>query len=103
MKGFLCSAAFLLLTGLSGCGSAGLFRDYPTAESPDVAAAPWPRLADTPAAPPKGEYGAGVPDPATGAAAIAVLSAEAQASAARAAALAEPVLSPEERARLGQE
>ena len=69
MNGFLCSAAFLLLVSLAGCGSAKLFSAHPVPESPGTAEAPWPRLVDTPEAPAKGTYGPGVPDPAAGVAA----------------------------------
>jgi len=98
--GLLCSAAFLLLLPLAGCGSAGLFRTHEVPESPGIADAPWPRLVDTPAAPTKGSYGTGVPDPAEGAAVTADLGQAAQDAAARAAALSAPVLTEAERRRL---
>jgi hypothetical protein len=66
MNGFLCSATFLLLASLAGCGGPKLFTAHPVPESPQVADAPWPRLVDTPEAPAKGTFGAGVPDPAVG-------------------------------------
>ncbi len=69
MNGFWCSAAFLLLVSLAGCGSAKLFSAHPVPESPEIADGPWPRLVDTPEAPAKGTYGPGVPDPAAGVAA----------------------------------
>lgn len=97
---FLCIAAFLLLPALAGCGSAGLFNSHEVPESPGVADAPWPRLVDTPAAPAKGEVTAGVPDPATGAAATASLNQTAREAAARAEALSAPVLTEAERRRL---
>ncbi len=100
MNSFLCSAAFLLLVSLAGCGSARLFSERPVPESPGVAEAPWPRLVDTPEAPAKGSYGAGVPDPATGAAATAELGLAARDAAERAEVLAEPVLTEAERRRL---
>lgn len=100
MNGFLCAAAFLLLLLLAGCGSAGLFRSHEVPESADLADAPWPRLVDTPAAPPRGEYAAGVPDPAQGAAASADLGQAARDAAARAEALSGPVLTEAERRRL---
>ena len=99
--GFLCTAAFLLLP-LAGCGSAKLFRSHQMPESPGVAEAPWPQLVDTPSAPPVGSYSDAVPDPARGAAAMAVLNQEAQDSAARAEALSAPVLSEAELRRLGK-
>ncbi len=100
MNGFLCSAVFLLLASLAGCGSAKLFSAHPIAESPGLADAPWPRLVDTPEAPAKGFYGAGVPDPAAGAAATAELGLVARDAAERAEVLAEPVLTEAERRRL---
>jgi len=99
--GFLCAAAVLLLS-LTGCGSAKLFRSHQIPESPGVAEAPWPQLVDTPAAPPPGTYTDSVPDPARGAAATAVLTQEAQESAARAEALSAPVLSEADLRRLGK-
>ncbi len=100
MNGFLCSAAFLLLVSLAGCGSAKLFNAHPVPESPGVAEAPWPRLVDTPEAPAKGPYGMGVPDPAAGVAATVELGLAARDAAARAEALSEPVLTEAERRRL---
>ena len=100
MKGFLCTATFLLLASLAGCGTAGLFKKDTTPESPDIASAPWPRLVDTPAAPPKGQYGPGVPDPAQGTAAAVELTLAAQDAAARAEALAAPPLTEADLARL---
>ncbi len=102
MNGFLCSAAFLLLVSLAGCGSAKLFSAHPVPESPGIADAPWPRLVDTPQAPAKGSYGAGVPDPAVGVAATVELGLAARDAAERAEALAEPVLTEAERRRLAR-
>jgi hypothetical protein len=100
INGFVCIATFLLLPPLAGCGSAGLFGTHELPESPGVADAPWPRLVDTPAAPAKGEYAAGVPDPTEGAAALSDLGLAARDAAARAEALAGPVLTEAERRRL---
>ncbi len=100
MNGFLCSAAILLLVSLAGCGSAKLFSAHPVPESPGIADGPWPRLVDTPEAPAKGTYGAGVPDPAAGAAATTELGLAAREAAVRAEVLAEPVLTEAERRRL---
>ena len=102
MRGFLCTATFLLLGSLSGCGGAELFEQHGLAESPETAAAPWPRLVDTPEAPPPGEFGPGVPDPVTGAAAAAALVLAAEEAAARAETLSAPVLSEDELRRLGR-
>lgn len=90
-----------LAAALAGCGSARLFSGVPAPESPDVAEAPWPRLVDTPQAPPPGSYTEDVPDPAMGAAAVAELGEAARAARARAEALTPPVLSEAERRRLG--
>ncbi len=77
---------------LAGCGSAGLFRDYPALESPGVEAAPWPRLADGPT---RAEALATAPDPAQGAQAAGTLRAAAAEAEARRAALAGPVVDAE--------
>lgn len=100
-NGHFCTAAVLLLL-LAGCGSAALFRSHKVPESPGVAEAPWPRLVDTPAAPPKGTYTDSVPDPVQGAATTVVLAEEARSSAARAQALSAPVLSDADLRRLGK-
>ncbi len=102
MNGFLCSAVFLLMVSLAGCGSAKLFSANPVPESPGVAEAPWPRLVDTPEAPAKGSYGAGVPDPAVGVATTGELGLAARDAAERAEVLAEPVLTEAERSRLAR-
>ena len=100
MNGFLRSAAFLLMASLAGCGSAELFGAHAVPESPGVGEAPWPRLVDTPAAPAKGSYGAGVPDPAVGVAMTVELGLVARDAAERAEALNRPVLTEAERRRL---
>jgi hypothetical protein len=99
-KVFFRAAALLLLPSLAACGSASLFRTYDLPESPSVAEAPWPRLIDTPAALPAGEYGAGIPDPTQGAAVSADLGQIARDASAKAAALSAPVLTDAERRRL---
>jgi hypothetical protein len=88
------------LAALSGCGTVELFGRYNVPESPEVAAAPWPRLIDTPAAPPVGVYSAAVPDPVEGVAAQSERGAAAAGAEARAAALAEPVIGDAERAAM---
>ena len=100
MKGYLCSAAILLLVSLAGCDSAKLFSAHPVPESPGIAEEPWPRLVDTPEAPAQGDYGAGVPDPVAGVAATVELGFAARDAAARAEMLAGPVLTEAERRRL---
>lgn len=85
---------------LAGCGTARLFSGLPAPESPDVAEAPWPRLVDTPAAPPPGTYTEAVPDPARGVATVVGLGEAARAATLRAEALEAPVLTEAERRRL---
>jgi hypothetical protein len=100
MNGFLCSAVFLLLASLAGCGSAQLFNAHLVPESATATDAPWPRLVDTPKAPAKGAYSEAVPDPAAGVAASAQLGIAADDAAARAESLRGPVLTEAERRRL---
>jgi hypothetical protein len=100
MNGFWCSAALLLLVSLAGCGSAKLFRAYPVDDSAGASELPWPRLVDTPAAPPEGTYSATVPDPAQGVAITAQLGIVSGDAAIRAETLNEPVLTEAERRRL---
>lgn len=86
---------------LSGCGLGGdVFASYDLPESPDVADAPWPRLADAPAAIAPGTYTAAAPDPAVGEAVVQDLTAEAAAAAARAAEAGKPLMDPAEAALL---
>jgi len=85
---------------LGGCGTVQLFGTYDLPEEPHVANAPWPRLVDTPAAPPAGSYSAAVPDPAKGAATQASLATEAAVAAVRAERIATPIMTDEERAEL---
>jgi hypothetical protein len=92
--------AGILLAMQAGCGSAKLFGVHPEAESPDPAGFEWPRLVDTPAAPPKGQYSAAVPDPAQGTAVEVELHIAARAAQERAEATAMPVLTEDERRRL---
>ena len=94
--------ALALAAALAGCGSARLFTDNPATESPDVAEADWPRLVDTPEAPPVGTYTEDVPDPANGVAAVVQLSEAARQAGERAEALAPPVLSEADRRRMGR-
>ncbi len=94
------AAACLMVLALSACGTIGVFGQYDLQESPEVAAAPWPRLVDTPSAPPPGEFSEATPDPAKGARAQTDLSATAIVSEIRARELAAPVISEEEKARM---
>lgn len=80
--GLVCGAAMLVLA-LAGCEPFRLFNDYETAQSDDVAEAPWPRLVDVPRAPPPGQFGPGVPDPTTGAVLRAALAERARRAAER--------------------
>jgi hypothetical protein len=88
------------LAGLAGCGTVELFGKYDLPESPEVAAAPWPRLVDTPDVPRVGVYSAAVPNPAEGAAAQTDLGAAAASANARAVELAQPVIGEAERAAM---
>lgn len=104
MSRFCCSAqivaALFGAAALAGCGTVELFGKYDLPESPEVAAAPWPRLVDVPPAPPAGDYTAAVPDPAEGALAQTDLGAAAAGANARAAALSQPVIGEAERAAM---
>ena len=95
-----CTAQFVAVLVLSGCGTVGLFGQYDLPEDPAVQAAPWPRLVDTPGAPAAGEYSAAVPDPAQGTATTQSLRTEAALAEVRARELANPVMTDEERAEL---
>lgn len=92
--------ATALLSALPGCGTSDLFGAYDAPESADVEATPYPRLVDTPEAPPPGVYTAAVPDPAQGYAALAELGLAAQEANAKATLLAGPIISDAEREAL---
>ena len=104
MPRFCCTAqivaAAVAMAALAGCGTVELFGKYDLPESPEVAAAPWPRLVDTPPAPPVGVYTAAVPDPAEGVLAQRDLAAAAAGANARAAELSAPVIGDAERAAM---
>ena len=103
MSGLCCSAqivAGLAMLALSGCGTVELFGKYDVPESPEVASAPWPRLVDTPEAPPVGAYSLAVPDPAQGVVAQSDLAAAAGRANDRAAELSQPVIGEAERAAM---
>lgn len=95
-----CTAQFVAALALSGCGTAELFGRYDLPEDPAVESAPWPRLVDTPTAPPAGEYSAAVPDPAQGDAVHQQLATEAALAQLRARELAGPVIPEAERERM---
>ena len=100
MKRLCCTAQFVAALSLAGCGTVEIFGRYDLPESPEVETTPYPRLIDTPSAPAQGEYTAAVPDPADGARTQTDLSTRAVVASAQARALAQPVISPEERARM---
>jgi hypothetical protein len=104
MSRFCCTAQIVAalagVVALSGCGTVELFGKYDLPESPHVASAPWPRLIDTPDAPPVGVYSPAVPDPAEGALAQTDLGAAAARANTRAVALAQPVIGEAERAAM---
>ena len=102
MNGTRALAALILAALLAGCGTARLFTGTEMPESPEVAKAPWPKLVDTPDAPPPGTYTEAVPDPAIGVATVVELSEAARRAEARAEELAPPVLSEADRRRLGR-
>jgi hypothetical protein len=104
MSRFCCSAqivaAMAVLAALGGCGTVELFGRYDLPESPEVATAPWPRLVDTPDAPPVGVYSPAVPDPAEGVLTQSDLGVVADDANARAAILSRPVIDEAERAAM---
>lgn len=102
MAGYRHIGVLALLLTVPACGTVGLFGNYDLPESEDVATAPWPRLADVPDAPPPGSYSDEVPDPAEGVAILTDLGAIAQTAEQRAAELAAPVISAQDRRRLGR-
>ena len=77
---------------LGACGTSELFGVYDVPEAPGTAEAPWPRLVDTPDAPPPGTYTDAVPDPATGIATSTQLTLVSGAASSRAGAPSEPVV-----------
>lgn len=95
-----CTAQFVAVLALAGCGTAQVFAEYEVREDPSVETAPWPRLVDVPAAPRAGEFSAAVPDPARGDVVNDDLRTEAAVAAVRARELSAPVLSDAERAAL---
>src|SRR5690625_2253845 len=100
LNGVTRAAALLAVLLLTGCGSIALFGKYDIPESPEVAAAPWPRLVDVPEALPAGSFGPSAPDPAIGLATEAALSRASAEARPRAATLSQPVIDPVTRARM---
>lgn len=90
----------VLALALAGCESFRLFNDYSVVESPEVEAAPYPRLVDVPEAPPPGQFNDAVPDPAEGVAVETQLEAAAARADRRRQAAARPVLTDTQRATL---
>lgn len=92
MKHLCCTAQIVAALALSGCGTVELFGQYDLPEDASVEAAAWPRLVDTPAAPPVGTYTRNVPDPANGARIQTDLAAETVVATEKARILADPVI-----------
>lgn len=76
MRHIVGTAVLALLT--AACGDPEIFDRVAAPESAAVASAPYPKLADTPVAPPVGVYTEAAPDPANGDAALIELAAEAE-------------------------
>ena len=96
MRGGIARAALGLLAAasLSACGVGGdVLGGYDLPETADAPAGDWPRLADY-------SFPTGGPDPQTGRALVAQLSTDAAVAAARAEALAGPVMTEAEARRL---
>ena len=104
MTRLCCTAQFVAALAVAGvltsCGTIEIFGKYDLPEGEGVAEAPWPRLADTPTAPPVGEYSAEVPDPADGTRIHVDMAAAAVAAEAKARALQGPVISEADQARI---
>ena len=89
MRHIVGTALLALMT--AACGDPEIFDRVAAPESPDVAEAPYPKLADTPPSPPQGVYTAAAPDPANGDATLIELATEASAAESRRNQLAGPV------------
>lgn len=89
MRHIVGTAILALMT--AACGDPEIFDRVTAPESPGVAAAPYPKLAETPTAPPAGVYTAAAPDPAQGDAILIDLAAEAETSETRRKAVEGPV------------
>lgn len=89
MRQIVGTALLALLT--AACGDPEIFDRVAAPESAGVAAAPYPKLADTPPAPPVGVYTAAAPNPANGDATLIELAAEAQTQETRRKAVEGPV------------
>ncbi len=89
-------AALAVAIGLSGCGTVELFGQYELSELPGTEEAPYPRLIDTPSAPPVGTYTPAVPNPERGSDVLERLTTEALVSDVRARDLARPVIPADE-------
>jgi len=102
MRRLCCTAQFVAALALAGCGTVEVFGRYDLPEGPGVAAAPWPRLIDTPATPAPGSYTVAAPDPTRGVRVRESLDAEAAVAAVRAGELAAPIMTETERAELSR-
>ena len=89
MRHIVGTAILALMT--TACGDPEIFDRVTAPESPGVAAAPYPKLAETPSAPPAGVYTAASPDPAQGDAILIDLATEAETSEIRRKAVEGPV------------
>ncbi len=89
MRHIVGAALMAMLT--AACGDPGIFDRVAAPESASVADATYPKLADTPAAPPLGVYTAAAPDPANGDTALIELASEAESQEARRKAVEGPV------------
>ncbi len=81
MRHIVGAALMVMLT--AACGDPEIFDRVAASESASVADAAYPKLADTPAAPPLGVYTAATPDSANGDAALIELALEAESQEAR--------------------
>lgn len=97
-----CTAQFVAALCLAGCGTVELFGTYDLPESPSVASADWPRLADVPDAPPVGSYSPAVPDPEIGRQTDQQLTDTALVAGIRARELSQPVISDADRRQLAR-
>ena len=89
MRHIVGTALLALLT--AACGDPEIFDRVAAPESPEVASAPYPKLADTPSAPPVGGYTSATPDPANGDTALIELATEVETSERRRKAVEGPV------------
>ncbi len=89
MRQIVGTALLALMT--AACGDPEIFDRVSAPESPGVAEAPYPKLANTPSAPPLNVHTAATPDPANGDATLIELAAEASTAESRRIRLEGPV------------